>query len=89
MGSFDSAFELITDNQADVVVLKIKSKLMNQVCDLIEDNNLTQAQAASILRVSQPRISSLKQGRISKFSIDMLIRFAILLRSDGAIQFRF
>jgi predicted XRE-type DNA-binding protein len=53
--------------------LLIRSDLMNQVADLIKKRRLTQARAAKIMGVSQPRVSDLVRGRIELFSIDMLV----------------
>jgi predicted XRE-type DNA-binding protein len=43
---------------------------------------LTQSQAAKILGVDQPKISALKQGKLSGFSIERLLRFLLLLGRD-------
>ena len=37
------------------------------------DAGYNQVEAASVLKVTQPRVSNLMNGKISKFSIDMLI----------------
>lgn len=53
--------------------LLIRSDLMNQVADLIRKRRLTQARAAKLMGVTQPRISDLVRGRIELFSIDTLV----------------
>jgi predicted XRE-type DNA-binding protein len=53
--------------------LKIRSDLMIRLSRLIESRGLTQAQAARLLGVSQPRISDLVRGKIDRFSVDSLI----------------
>ena len=53
--------------------LKIRSDLMIRLTQLIEDRGLTQAAAAKIFGVTQPRISDLTRGKIDRFSIDTLI----------------
>lgn len=55
--------------------LLIRSDLMIAVGREIEDRHLTQAQAASLLGVTQPRVSDLVRGRIDLFSIDSLVEF--------------
>jgi len=40
---------------------------------LIEAQKLTQAAAAKLLGVTQPRVSDLKRGKIDRFSVDSLI----------------
>ena len=53
--------------------LRIRSDLMIQLTKLIERRGLTQAQAARLLGVTQPRISDLTRGKIDRFSIDTLV----------------
>ena len=53
--------------------LRLRSSLMIAVRKLIEDRNLTQAEAAKLFGVTQPRVSNLVRGRIDLFSIDTLI----------------
>ena len=53
--------------------LKIRSDLMIRLTKLIDTRGLTQAQAAELLSVTQPRISDLVRGKIDRFSIDTLI----------------
>ena len=43
---------------------------------------LTQAEAAKLLNVDQPKISALKCGRLAGFSLDRLVRFLVLLGND-------
>src|SRR5438093_9909498 len=53
--------------------LKIRSDLMIPLSKLIEARGLTQAQAARLLGVTQPRISDLVRGKIDRLSVDSLI----------------
>lgn len=53
--------------------LRIRSELMAKLARLIEDRGLTQAEAAKIFGVSQPRVSDLVRGKMDLFSIDMLV----------------
>jgi predicted XRE-type DNA-binding protein len=53
--------------------LRLRSELMIRLSQLIERRGLTQAQAAKLLGVSQPRISDLVRGKIDLFSIDTLV----------------
>ena len=42
----------------------------------IQEQNLTQARAAKIMGVAQPRISDLVRGKIGRFTIDTLMNMA-------------
>ena len=58
----------------DAENLRIRSELMIRLANLIEERDLTQAEAASMFGVSQPRVSDLVRGKIDLFSIDMLVK---------------
>src|SRR5213592_1192880 len=64
--------------------LLIRADLLIQVQKAIVSRRLKQAEAAKILRVTQPRVSDLLRGRIDLFStdalIDMLARLGIGVR---------
>lgn len=64
--------------------LLAKAELAAKVIGEIERRRLTQSQAAAILGVDQPKISALKQGRLSGFCIERLMR--LLLRLDRDIE---
>ena len=53
--------------------LRIRSDLMIMVGKMIRSRKLTQAAAAKIFRVTQPRISDLVRGKIDRFSVDSLV----------------
>lgn len=53
--------------------LLIRASLMLRLRQFIEDEGLTQEEAAERLGVHQPRISDLMRGKISHFSIDALV----------------
>ena len=53
--------------------LKLRSDLMIRLSKLIDARGLTQARAADLFGVTQPRISDLVRGKIDRFSIDTLI----------------
>ena len=72
MKSYKSAFELITDDAAQIKLYQLKSQLMNCINDQIKDLRLTQSQASKIMKVTQARVSNVSTGRISKFTYDLL-----------------
>lgn len=53
--------------------LAVRSELMIAIGQLIKERGLTQAQAARLFGVTQPRVSDLVRGRIELFSIDALV----------------
>jgi predicted XRE-type DNA-binding protein len=53
--------------------LLVRADLLIQVQKAITSRGLKQAEAAKVLRVTQPRVSDLLRGRIDLFSTDALI----------------
>lgn len=53
--------------------LRLRSQMMTALRKFIDKEGLTQADAAKLLKVSQPRISDLTRGKISRFSLDTLV----------------
>jgi predicted XRE-type DNA-binding protein len=62
--------------------LLAKAELASKIVEEIERRRLTQSQAAALLGIDQPKISALKQGKLSGFSIERLMRFLLLLGRD-------
>ena len=58
-------------------ILAMRSNLMGQLRLMIDERGLTQQETAKLLGVKQSRISDLVRGKFEKFSLDMLISFAI------------
>jgi predicted XRE-type DNA-binding protein len=56
-----------------------KADLAAKIIAELQQRRLTQSQAAAILGIDQPKISALKQGRLSGFSIERLMRSLLLL----------
>jgi predicted XRE-type DNA-binding protein len=62
--------------------LLAKAELAAKIIGEIQRRRMTQARAAAILGIDQPKISALKQGKLSAFSIERLMRFLLLLGHD-------
>ena len=64
--------------------LLVRAELLIQLQKALASRGLTQAKAAKILRVTQPRVSDMLRGRIDLFStdslIDMLARLGVHVR---------
>ena len=75
--SSGNVFEDLGFEDADEMALK--SDIAYVISTIIENRGLTQAQAARILGINQPKVSALVRGRLSGFSIDRLFRFLTAL----------
>lgn len=62
-----------------------KAELARKITGLIAKRGLTQAAAAELLHIDQPKVSALVRGRLAGFSLDRLVRFLVLLGSDVEI----
>ena len=72
----------------DAAALQAKAELVSRICDIIAERGLTQAQAAKILGVNQPKVSALMRGNLDGFSSDRLFRFLNALGSDIEIAIK-
>ena len=68
--------------------LRVRAIMMNALIAHIETRKLTQAQAAKLLHITQPRVSDLMRGKIDLFSIDKLVNLlaAAGLRVDLRVR---
>ncbi len=71
--SSGNVFADIGFDQDEAEHLRIRSALMATLREVLEKRKLTQAEAAELFEVSQPRVSDLVRGKIGLFSIDMLV----------------
>ncbi len=71
--STGNVFEDLGFNREAAENLRIRAELMIALKELIRRKHLTQVQAAKLFGVSQPRVSDLVRGKISLFTIDMLV----------------
>ncbi len=68
-----SVFDDLGFSSSEAASLKIRAALMRTIEQELIKRKLTQAKAAKLLAVTQPRISDLKRGKIQLFTIDGLI----------------
>lgn len=74
--STKSSGNVFTDlgfDPAEAAVLQMRASLMSDLRLYIENNKLTQAEAAKRLGIAQSRVSDLVRGKWEKFSLEMLI----------------
>lgn len=73
---YSSVWDAIEDTPVEAENMKLRSSLMMALKDHLERNGYTQAQAAKLLGVTQPRVSDLMRGKINLFSLDALVNMA-------------
>jgi predicted XRE-type DNA-binding protein len=74
--SFDNVWDALTDSAEEAASMTMRSNLLIAIEQRVRSWKLTQAAAAQRLGVTQPRLNDLLQGKIAKFSLDMLVDLA-------------
>jgi len=83
---YESPFHAIAEPEvASKSVLKADLTIM--IRDIIENKGWTQKEAAERLAVTQPRVSDIVNGKIDKFTLDML--FSMLDKLGFRTEFTF
>jgi predicted XRE-type DNA-binding protein len=73
---FESVWDALEDTPAEAENMKLRSRMMIAIRDAVAAWNVSQAEAAKRLGVTQPRLNDLLRGRIDKFSLDALVALA-------------
>jgi predicted XRE-type DNA-binding protein len=73
---FESVWDAIEDTPAEAENMKLRSTLMMNLNNFIVSNKLSQAEAAKLFNITQPRVSDLMRGKINLFAIDTLVNMA-------------
>ena len=74
--AYESVWDAIEPDPVLAENLKLRSSLMSALIRHIKSEGWTQAQAAEVFGVTQPRISNLMHGKIDAFALDMLVKMA-------------
>lgn len=75
---FASVWDAIEGAPEKAENMKLRSVLMIAIKDHIRRTGMSQAQAAELLGVTQPRVSDLVRGKIDLFGLDALVNMAAL-----------
>jgi predicted XRE-type DNA-binding protein len=70
---FDSVWDAIEETPGQAENMRLRSALMIALKEHIAREKLSQARAAKLFGVTQPRISDLMRGKIDLFSLDTLV----------------
>jgi predicted XRE-type DNA-binding protein len=81
-------FDALGFAPSEASALKIKAEILSAILEHIRSRRYTQAELVEILDEYQPSVSNLLRGRISKTSIEKLLRYADLLRLETSIAIR-
>ncbi len=73
---FTSVWDAIEDTPEEAENMKLRSVLMTALKNHLTRAEMSQAQAAKLFGVTQPRISDLMRGKINLFGLDALVNMA-------------
>jgi len=65
-----------------------KAELTAKIAQIIEARGLSQAAAAKVLGIDQPKVSALLRGKLTGFSTERLVKFLNALGRDVEIVIR-
>ena len=73
---FTSVWDALEDTPAETENMRLRSSLMMALKSHLTRTGLSQAQAAKLFDVTQPRVSDLMRGKINLFGLDALVNMA-------------
>jgi predicted XRE-type DNA-binding protein len=73
---FPSVWDAIEDTPEAAENMKLRSTLMTALKNHITRSEISQAEAAKLFGVTQPRVSDLMRGKINLFGLDALVNMA-------------
>jgi predicted XRE-type DNA-binding protein len=82
----DNIFRDLGFSDAEAVNLLARSELMMAIEKTIKERGLSQTEAAKLLGVGQPRLSDLYNGKIERFTVDMLMKWLAKLGKNVTVK---
>lgn len=73
---FSSVWGAIEDTPEEAENMKLRAVLMTALKSHLTRTEMSQAQAAKLFGVTQPRLSDLMRGKINLFGLDALVNMA-------------
>lgn len=83
---FNSVWDALEDDPVRAENLKLRSALLVAINEELTSRGMKQSEAAEVLQISQPRVSALRQGKISDFRLDTLVDIAHRLGLHVSIE---
>jgi predicted XRE-type DNA-binding protein len=83
---FDSVFDAIAESPEEALNMKLRAALIHEIRHKVSASGWTQTKTAQRLGITQPRVSDLLSGKLSKFSLDALVN--MLARLGGDVELK-
>jgi predicted XRE-type DNA-binding protein len=74
---FEDIWEALEPNPVSAANMRIRANLMTATRKEVQSWGLSQTEAAKRLGISQPRLNDLMRGRITRFSLDALVKLIV------------
>lgn len=84
--SFRSVWDALEDDPLVARAKERRANLMLLIQEKIERGKWSQPEVAKMLGISQPRVSDLVRGKLSKFSLEMLLGFLERMGEEVRIE---
>lgn len=83
---FESVFDAIAESPEEALNMKLRTALIHEIRIKVATAGWTQKKTAQRLGISQPRVSDLLSGKLSKFSLDALVNMLARLGSEVKLR---
>jgi len=83
---FESVFDAIANSPEEALNMKLRANMIREIRIKVKTSGWTQAEAAKQLGITQPRVSDLLRGKLSKFSLDALVNMLASLGKDVTLK---
>ena len=83
---FKSVFDAIAKSPEEALNMKLRASLIHEIRSKVTGAGWTQTETAQQLGITQPRVSDLLRGKLSKFSLDALVNMLARLGSDVKLR---
>ncbi|MCU7886173.1 MAG: helix-turn-helix domain-containing protein [Candidatus Thiodiazotropha sp. (ex Lucinoma annulata)] len=71
--AYNNIFDAVTGDKEEANELQTRADLMIVIREIVQEKSWKQVEVAEKLGLTQPRVSDLLNGKIDKFSIDLLM----------------
>jgi predicted XRE-type DNA-binding protein len=76
---FKSVWDAISDSPEEAANMRARGDLLIAIIETVKKQGLSQVEVAARSGLTQPRVSDLMRGRITRFSLDALFNIATAL----------
>jgi len=82
----ESVFDAIAESPEEALNMKLRASLIREIRAKVTTAGWTQMETTHQLGITQPRVSDLLRGKLSKFSLDALVKILARLGSDVKLR---